>query len=305
MQTTNEQAKASPSGSLEGCYETWLNRYYRINTIRGLLGILDRFTQWCETENIKAEQCSYTELIEYIKYCTNKGLAKRTINLNITALKKWFDYLTEINQREDNPTAELRIKNQMHKVVHDVIPYQDIENIYKQYPAKGIIGKRNKAVLSLIIYQGVNTGELKALEVNDLKLEEGKIYIPATGRSNSRTLKLEAQQIVQLQNYVLHVRPVLMAMIEQATDKLFFSTGSRRNIGNSFVKMLRIIHRINPSVKNQQHIRKSVIVHWYKHHNARQVQYMAGHRYVSSTEKYRTDKLESLQEQLEKIHPIR
>jgi len=31
---------------------------------------------------------------------------------------------------------------------------------------------------------------------------------------------------------------------------------------------------------------------------------MAGHRYVSSTERYRGDKLESLQEQLEKLHPI-
>jgi integrase/recombinase XerD len=31
---------------------------------------------------------------------------------------------------------------------------------------------------------------------------------------------------------------------------------------------------------------------------------MAGHRYVSSTEKYRTDTLEDLQKEVEKYHPL-
>ena len=285
-------------------YTTWLNRYYRINTIRGLLGTLDRFIRWCATENINPAPCSYTELIEYIKYLTGNGLVKRSINLNITALKIWFDYLTETGQRQDNPAAELRIKNPHHAVPPNTLNYQDLEQLYHNYPAKGIIGKRNKSILGLMIYQGVNTSELQAIELNDLKLEEGKIYIPATGRSNDRTLKLEAQQIVQLQNYVIQIRPVLLAMTDKSSDKLFFSAGSSSKITNSFTKMLRVIRMINPTIKDQKQIRASVIAYWYKHHNARQVQYMAGHRYISSTERYRTDKLESLQQQLEKIHPI-
>ena len=68
--------------------------------------------------------------------------------------------------------------------------------------------------------------------------------------------------------------------------------------------MLQQVRSVNPKIKDLKQIRASVIAHWYKIHNTRQVQYMAGHRYVSSTERYRVDKLESLQEQLEKIHPI-
>ena len=37
----------------------------------------------------------------------------------------------------------------------------------------------------------------------------------------------------------------------------------------------------------------------------REVQYMAGHKYVSSTERYRTDNLEDLQKELEKYHPLK
>ncbi len=35
------------------------------------------------------------------------------------------------------------------------------------------------------------------------------------------------------------------------------------------------------------------------------VQYMAGHKYVSSTERYRTDNPEDLQKELEKYHPLK
>lgn len=284
-------------------YETWLNRRYRINTIRSQLGVIHRFIQWCASENINAGQCTYTELIAYITYLSGKGLAKRTINLIITAIKNWFNYLIESGLREENPAAELRIKNQGHKAAPDVIKYEDLENLYKLYAAGGIIGKRNKSILGLIIYQGLSVRELQALELNDLKLEQGQIYVPGVGRSNDRILKLEAHQIVQLQNYVLHIRPVIIAMSAKETDKLFITTGLSPILSNTLSKLMNQLKQIHPSVKNPQQLRASIIAHWYKLHNARQVQYMAGHRYVSSTERYRTDKLESLQEQLEKMHP--
>mgnify|MGYP005854110209 CR=1 FL=1 len=51
-------------------------------------------------------------------------------------------------------------------------------------------------------------------------------------------------------------------------------------------------------------IRSSVITHWLKNHNLRQVQYMAGHKYVSSTERYQQNNLEALQKNIEGYHPL-
>jgi len=39
-------------------------------------------------------------------------------------------------------------------------------------------------------------------------------------------------------------------------------------------------------------------------YNLRQVQYLAGHRYISSTEKYVQDDLENLHEIVNNFHPI-
>jgi len=49
-------------------------------------------------------------------------------------------------------------------------------------------------------------------------------------------------------------------------------------------------------------IRQSVITEWLKEKNLRTVQYMAGHRYISSTERYKTSNLEDLKDALNKHH---
>lgn len=61
---------------------------------------------------------------------------------------------------------------------------------------------------------------------------------------------------------------------------------------------------INYSYQNAIQIRNSVIVNWLKIHNLRKTQYLAGHRYISSTERYKQDNLESLHEMINSFHPI-
>jgi len=58
-----------------------------------------------------------------------------------------------------------------------------------------------------------------------------------------------------------------------------------------------------PNLAAQQ-IRASVIVKWVKQYNLRKAQYQAGHRYVSSTEKYLQNEAEGLKQEIEQYHPL-
>ncbi|MEL6628589.1 MAG: integrase [Bacteroidota bacterium] len=51
-------------------------------------------------------------------------------------------------------------------------------------------------------------------------------------------------------------------------------------------------------------LRASVLAHWLRDRDVRQVQYLAGHRYVSSTERYDLYGYESLKTQLDQYHPL-
>jgi len=64
------------------------------------------------------------------------------------------------------------------------------------------------------------------------------------------------------------------------------------------------VRMINPSVKNAKQLRASVIVKWLKQHNLRQVQHLAGHRYISSIKSYQQNDMEGLKEEVQQYHPL-
>ena len=91
---------------------------------------------------------------------------------------------------------------------------------------------------------------------------------------------------------------------ERLKEQLFISINGSENIKNSLLHLFRTIRKMDQEIKSARQIRGSVIVYWLKHHNLRQVQYFAGHKYVSSTERYQMNNLENLQSKLEKFHPL-
>ncbi len=180
---------------------------------------------------------------------------------------------------------------------------------------------RNKVIIGLLIYQGVTTDELHRLEPAHLKLRSGKIWIPGSRHSGSRTLELKAHQVIDLQEYVTKTRSQILTSIKKKTrrpgrkaerpdwerleNQLFISMNGSANIKPSLYHLVRDLKKINPKVKSCRHIQQSVITHWLKMFDIRVVQYMAGHKRIGSTERYQIGHLEDLQEALKKYHPLK
>ena len=174
-------------------------------------------------------------------------------------------------------------------------------------------------MIGLLVYQAVTREELEKLEMTDIKLHAGKIDIPGGRHSNPRTLKLESVQMLDLQEYLASTRyEILKAQgsygtgrkpdsinQDKAQTQLFISMHGSDIIKNSFLHLLYALRRTNPKLTNAQQIRQSVITAWLKTKDLRTVQYMAGHRYVSSTERYQINHLDDLQYALDLFHPLR
>jgi len=175
-------------------------------------------------------------------------------------------------------------------------------------------------MLGLLVYQGLTREELETLRPEHLKLREGKISIPETNKNSGRTLELKPFQILDLQEYVLVIRPKILAerrsaerpgrkprefRAVEAIEQLFTSLNGSENIKSSLLHLGYALKKINPKYRNATQIRQSVITEWLKEKGLRQVQYMAGHRYVSSMERYLTTNLEDLREALNKHHPLK
>jgi site-specific recombinase XerD len=245
---------------------------------------------------------------------------QRTVQVYIGSLKHYFTWLIKREVREENPTRNIDIKGIQRKYLYDIIKKQELETLYENFeipnendPDKNqnwfkaslLASKRNKVMLGLMIWQGLGTGELGKLQTKDLKLREGKIYIAGSRRSNERELKLEAHQVLDLMEYTLQIRKELLEIHGQETEQLFISNGTGANkLNNAMSYLIKKLNGQNPRITSTKQIRASIITHWLKNHNLREVQYMAGHRYVSSTESYLINDLDDLQEDISKFHPI-
>jgi len=277
------------------------------------------FLNWCEDENTEPEQATYSEIIGYIHYLQKRNVKQITVQGYINSTRHYYNWLIKREIREDNPARNIAIKGVKRKSLYDIIKMPELENLYhcfeipdanaknrnqNWYKASILTSRRNKVILGLMIWQGLGTGELAKLETKDLKLREGKIYIAGSRRSNERELKLEAHQVLDLMEYTLQTRKEIVELSGKQSEQLFVSIGESDRFNNIMQKLMKKLNGQNPGITSAKQIRTSVITHWLKNHNLRQVQYMAGHRYVSSTESYLVNDLDDLQEDIAKFHPI-
>jgi len=276
---------------------------YSSTSRKSKLRNLSLFLDWVNTQSLDYLFVNYRDILAYVNFCKSNQNVKRTVNHKLKSIEQFYQLLEEQEKVDDNPCEGVQLRGIIRRQPNGLLSKEELETVYQNYPSSNAVGKRNKAILSLLIYQGLGAGEVTQLKVEDIKLEQGKIYIPKVGRSNSRTLDLEAHQMIQLQQYIMLVRPYILSLSNKESEQLFISSGASHRISNVLSILIKNIRKYNLKVTGVKQIRASIITYWLSIHNIRQVQYMAGHRYVSSTEHYRVDKLESLQEQIDLLHP--
>lgn len=289
-------------------YRIYLQKQdYTETTIKGYLEQAQSFIKWCNRNHTTAIEIDYKDCLKYIRYLQRKNTTKKTVNHRLGRVKVYLNYLVEENFKSENPIESTTIKGIKRHINYNLLEADELEDLYysfetthKQEEHHIYTAKRDKIIVGFMVYQGLDTQDLKKLRTEDLQLNKGKIYVPSRAKSNARELELKPWQMMELMEYINEVRPKLM---KRAThnDFLFPYDGKRFTITNTIIKKLK---KINHKTENINQIRASVITNWLGQYNLRKVQYLAGHRYISSTERYLQDDLENLHEIVNNFHPI-
>lgn len=260
------------------------------------------------TNNPSAKKYTYTEIINYIGILRTKYSNSKTINRILSSIKAYYNYLCFIEIRKDNPTKSIVLRDKISRDIQlqDLFTLEELETLLHRKERYTHLEYRNKVLMSLLIYQGLQPRELSTITINDINLEQATIYIKATTKTNSRELPLKASQIILFQKYETEIRKKLLK--ENKTDN--YLIGIR---GNDFTET-DITSHIKNNYKglftgrkvNAMTIRQSVITNLLKQHNdLRIVQSFAGHKYPSTTERYKQNDVEALQQQINLHHPIK
>lgn len=256
--------------------------------------------------NPKAKRFKYQSIVKYMDEISQKQSNPRYRVVILSAIKKYYDYLVESGQRQDHPCKRLNIKVNSNQAiqVQDLFSREELQLLMNRENRYWFLQDRNNVLIGLLIYQGLTSDEIKRLEVKDVDMDNGTIYIKASKNLNSRTLELTPKQMKPLLEYIEVTRE---KMLMGKTDKLILNKlGKPISVSgiNSIFDQLKDLfpdRNLNPRT-----IRMSVVCNWLnsKILSLEQVQYQAGHKWPGTTEKYVKVDANAEVELINKFFPI-
>jgi site-specific recombinase XerD len=277
------------------------------------------FLKWYDNDPLN---CLNKDVTNFLDHLHKKGCSSKTKSLFIISLHHYFNFL----QLPTNPTALIKIRGTKKKMLYRIYTTEELEKLYDNYyhfyiqgfddsnipsnmKQRSLLSKhRNYIMLGFAIYQGLNAKELHRVSVNDIDLAKAVLNVKATNKANARTLPLQAAQIGALMHYIQNIRTQFLQSNEQALFIPFYDEGNtQKNTSTLYGCLQNFVRHIKAIDKNfvsLKQIRASVITHWLKLYGLRKTQWLAGHKYISSTETYLANNLAGLTDDILKYNPF-
>lgn len=285
-----------------------LIKYLQTNYSKATAKSYQREIEIYIANNPNAEQYKYVDVVKYIGVIRKKYSNKNSVKRLLASIKVFYNYLCFKKIRADNPTTAIQLKDTVSKDIQlqDLFTSQELEHLLiakkERYKA---LENRNKLIVSLLIYQALKPTEIAKLKLSDINHKANTIEVKPSSKNNQRKLVLKENQIQILNHYLEENRTELLEKKEsnyliiglrnEAMTAEDITKHIKRNYGKIYI----------PRKINCQTIRQSVITNLLKQNNdLRIVQSFAGHKYPSSTEKYKQTNVEELQVALNKYHPM-
>lgn len=252
---------------------------------------IERYIKWLNKKPIQANK---KDILNYLTYLREKqNLSSQTIQIYLKNLEHYYNLLLSQNKIETNPTALIKLRGTKRKYLPKILTLEELNEFIDLYYHSEVRDNPSNQeyyiILTLATYQGINLSEWKAIKMSDIDLQKGTIQIQARQKSNARILALQASQIGILYS---------LTQSKSADDYLINLPYSSTYLWSKELK------KIYPKFIDFKQLRASIITYWIQTEGLRKAQYKAGHRYISSTEKFIANDIESLQNDISQFHPL-
>jgi site-specific recombinase XerD len=257
-------------------------------------------------DNPEPEYLNYKQIVYYLSTKSRTDFKNTTKIYLLNGIKKYYDFLIETAIRVDHPCRNLFIRNLRRKsvVFQDLFSFQELQLLFDRKERYSDLKQRNQLIISLLIYQGLTSSEIRNINLSHVDFEKGRIYIKGSKKIAQRHLSLVNVQLTLFHDYLKVDRRKL---IRQSTSAFILGKlGNRITVDDIHYlvytfKPLFPDKNISPSL-----IRQSVITYWLNDYKypLEQVQLMAGQKWISSTARYRDSPIEAQRKIMNQFHPF-
>lgn len=273
--------------------------------INRMLNLLQPYLNFLKEKNLTIYSARYEDLIDFIGWMQKEDKSKFHINRTLQTISHYYQY-----KEVKNIAQNTRLRGLPRSQPQNLLSSKELDQIYENFisePCAGIYHYSDKIILGMIIYQALDMREFMTIELRDLKLEKGLIYIGSGRFKQERYIPLKANQVLELDRFIREIRPNLL---KEDSLRLFSPQAEDYNLLHwqfkQFSKKVKdqMKEKLDLEIDKLSQLRHSRIALWVKEEGLRKAQYLAGFRRVSSAERYQKADLSDLKKQVDLFHPL-
>ena len=166
-------------------------------TIRTYTDGVTKFLRWCEA-NGRAPELSRVAVQAFLADLLDEGMEGNTARSRDLALKRYAAWLVDEGELSANPLVGLKPPKADSKVVNALTDDQ-LRRLIKACQGKSLQDRRDEAIVRLMAETGMRAGEVLALEVSDVKLQDGLVTVV---RGKGRICPFGSQTAASIDRYL-------------------------------------------------------------------------------------------------------
>jgi integrase/recombinase XerC len=261
---------------------------------------LNALQEWCDLYDItRWEQLDDEHIRAFSASGFRRGLAPRSIQRSLSAIRMFFRYLLREKHVSKNPAVSISAPKGKKRLPENL----DADRMARllDIRGEGALVARDRAMLELLYSSGLRLQELTGLNVGDVDIADATVRVTGKG-SKERILPVGSKALTALAAW--HKERTLMAAVDEPA--LFVSNKGSRLKGRS------VQSRVDYWAKKQG-IDTKVYPHLFRHsfathmlessHDLRGVQELLGHANISTTQVYTHLDFQHLAEIYDQTHP--
>ncbi len=255
------------------------------------------------------EDVDRLELRGFLGYLTRRGLSKRSVSRELSAVRTFFRFLHREDRVESNPTRAVA-SPKLEKYLPAWLDLGQVERLFDLAESRAMEGDfrsvRNLAIIELFYSTGMRLSELQGINRGDLDLIAQQVKVRGKGKKE-RIIPVGDRASLALRNYEAK-RDELERQLGARVDRRawFLSpTGRRLSVRAIQAAVTGLLKKIDEDSGLSTHsLRHSFATHLLNAGaDLRAVQELLGHASISTTQIYTHTSVAHLREVYRKAHP--
>jgi site-specific recombinase XerD len=285
-------------------------RHWSPRTIEGYVRELGSLFDFLAAHGVEDLSALTTHLVEeyrsYLLYATYRGrtLAISTQCSRMAAVKQFTAFLARAGFMLLDVGARVPLPRTVRRLPRALLSEKEVARLLEAPDVTTLNGIRDRAILEAIYSCGIRNSELRALELDDVRLESRQLRVRCGKGSKSRMVPLGEEAVLWLGEYLAHVRRVY---VRRVGDRTFFLTS--RGLPFTRAVLARVVRDLAQSAGlgpdvGPHTLRHACATHMLKRGaSVRHIQELIGHVSLTATERYLHLEISDLQRVHRRCHP--